>query len=210
MNLVSKVGRVLAVLLLGWWQPSVAKAADDKAADAGLLIYSVGNIAIPMNFTFSYRRIASPSGQRTQDNRGSIKCKCVGFFSARVKTDYDGPEFGNVVVRSLPVGQYEINDFGFGGSTGAASVSWSSSNKFSLPFRIEPGRATYIGNFARGVTRGSYDPRFGAAGFFVISDKALRDLAIARTRQPQLPPVTVQVADVAKLQHPMILAEAPR
>lgn len=191
--------------------PNQATADEYAGEDAGVLIFSVGNVAIPTNFTFSYKRIGTPEGVRVSDNRGSIECRCVGFFSARMSNvDYEGRERGKVIIRRLPPGQYEIYDFGFGGSIGMATTYWSSSTPFAIPFTITPGQATYIGNFARAPSLGtSLQPALGAAGFFVISDQSERDLAIARQKDPNLPEVTVSVADVSAFGHQALLTHEP-
>jgi hypothetical protein len=37
----------------------------------------------------------------------------------------------------------------------------------------------------------------GAAGFFVIANRAERDLPIARQKNPQLPEINIEVTDVS-------------
>jgi len=90
-------------------------------------------------------------------------------------------------------------------------VTTRSARPFSIPFTIRPGEATYIGNFARAPSLGtSLGPVLGAAGFFVISDKSERDLAIARQRRPGLPPVTVTVTNVSTWGHAMLRVDEPQ
>jgi hypothetical protein len=207
--------RLIALALIAAVLPlESSRAADPQypGEDAGVLIYSVGTLHIPMNFAFRYRRVASPSGGAASDWRGSIECRCVGFFRARrSNVDYDGPERGYVIVRRLPPGDYEVHDFGFSGSMGRAEVNWSSSRRFAIPFTIRTGEATYIGNFARAPSLGTPLQRtLGAAGFFVISDRSDRDIAIARQREPGLPPVRSSVFDVTTLGHPALLAHEPQ
>lgn len=184
----------------------VAARAQDGDASPGALIYSVGSVDIAMNFTFGFRRIETPDGTRTADNRGTMVCKCVGFFRPRPDNlDYYGREAGRVFVQSLPPGRYEIYDFGFTGTLIVAGVEWSSATPFAIPFVIRPGEATYIGNFARAPSLGTrLEPQLGAVGYFVVSDRSERDLAIARARSAALPPVRVEVPDVSALGHPML------
>ncbi len=183
---------------------NVAWAQDSEAE--GALIYSVGSVDIAMNFEFGFQRTATSSGEEVNDNRGAMICRCVGFFSPRPSNlDYYGREAGRVFVRSLPPGRYEIYDFGFSGTIIVAGVEWSSATPFSIPFTINPGEATYIGNFARAPSLGTrLEPQLGAVGYFVISDQSERDLAIARARDVALPPVRVDVTDVSNLGHPML------
>jgi hypothetical protein len=190
---------LLALFLIG--QPTSAAARDYEGADAGTLIYSVSTLHIAMNFTFKYRRIQPPGAKWS----GAITCKCVGFFHAQKGGDYSGDETGQVKIERLPPGEYEIYDFGFGGTS-----SFSSRKKFSLRFSIRPGEATYIGNYARAPSLGtSLEPSLGAMGFFVISDKADRDLKIARARRPDQTQIALSVPDVAPLGHPFLRTSEP-
>ena len=51
--------------------------------------------------------------------------------------------------------------------------------------------------------------RLGATGYFVVSDRHERDLAIARKKQPDLPPATVTVTDVSQFGWPFLFASDP-
>lgn len=185
--------------------------AETPPADRGTLIYSVGTIEIPMNFSFSYRRIALNSGEAVRDSGGTIGCGCVGIFRARRSdVDYEGRERGKVYILSLPPGEYEIFDFGFGGTIGTLAIASSSARRFSLRFRIGSGEATYIGNFARAPSMGTpLRARFGAAGYFVISNKSERDIPIARRREPALSEVRIEVPDASATGQPMLFARDP-
>jgi hypothetical protein len=187
---------------------NVASAQEDNAA--GSLIYSVGSVDIAMNFEFGFQRTATASGEPVTDNRSAMVCRCVGFFRPRPNNlDYYGREAGRVFILSLPPGRYEIYDFGFSGTLIVAGVEWSSATPFSIPFTINAGEATYIGNFARAPSLGTrLEPQLGAVGYFVVSDQSERDLAIARARDPALPAVRVEVVDVSNLGHPMLYSQA--
>lgn len=186
-----------------------ARAADYNGPDGGYLVYSVGSIAIPMNFAFRYRGLAPAPGS-SRAWTGMIGCGCVGAFGARSDFDFTGRESGKVKIERLPPGDYEIHDFGFGGSLGSSVTGFSSGRPFVIPFTIRAGQATYIGSFARAPSLGtSLQPVLGAAGFFVVSDRGERDLAIARQRRPDLPVVTMAVADVSALGHPALRSSEP-
>lgn len=201
MSWVKGLSWALIATLLAFAQE--AGAQDDGAP--GAIVYSLGSVDIAMNFELGYRRTATPDGEEVADNAGRMVCKCVGLFSPRPKDlDYRGREAGRVFVKSLPPGRYEIYDFGFRGTLIVASVEWSSERPFSIPFTVNPGEATYIGNIARAPSLGtSLEPQLGAVGYFVISDQSERDLAIARVKAPELPEVRIEVADVSTLGHPM-------
>ena len=200
---------VLAATLL---LPRPAQAGEYTGADGGYVVYSIGTIKIPMRYSLEYRQVSAPGGALKKPWRGSMLCACVGFIRAAMPDpDFTGRETGKVVVSRLPPGKYEIYDFSFGGAVGTTTYSWSSRNKFSIPFEIRPGEATYIGSLARAPSLGtSLERTHGAGGFFVISDRSERDLPLARKRHPGLPEVREEVTDVSTLGHPALFAVEPR
>jgi hypothetical protein len=204
--------RLAMIVLLAFLPLGQARASDRDypAADGGLLIYSAGSIG-PMNFAFRYKRVRTAAGAAVSDWSGTIGCGCVGLIRAQAGgMDYRGRETGRVSIRALPAGDYEIYDFGFSGSMGMAVVSSSSRTRFAIPFTIRPGEATYIGNFARAPSLGTpLQPTLGAAGYFLISNQAERDLAIARQRRPDLPAIRISVTDVSALGHPALRSTEP-
>jgi hypothetical protein len=181
--------------------PTWAKADPDYAGDdAGYLIYSVGTIRIGMGFAFDYGPVTDTGSKSAKQWRGRIRPLLGGgWVSGIKKPDFTGRESGHVIVRRLPPGRYAVTDFSFGGqSVGGGSVEWSSARKFSLPFEIRPGQATYIGSFMRSPSFGTVLQRqLGAAGFFVIADRNLRDLPLAVPRLPQGTAIRPEVTDVS-------------
>ena len=202
------LGALACALLV--FSGTAAAAGDYDGPDGGYLIFSVGTLHIPMNFTFRYRSVGPAPGS-TRPWNGVIECRCVGFFTARMANpDYTGQETGKVMTHRLPPGDYEIYDFGFGGAVGSSVTTFSSGQRFVIPFTIRPGEATYVGNFARAPSLGTpLEAALGAKGFFVISDKRERDLAIARVRFPDLAEPTVSVTDVSVFNHPALRASEP-
>lgn len=196
------LGLAVAAILLAITAP--AQAADYEGPDGGYLVWSAGSLAIPMNFTFHYRGLASAPGAR-RPWTGTIGCGCVGTWGPRRDFDYTGVENGKVRIERLPPGDYEIHDFGFGGFLAGTVTSYSSGRPFVIPFTIRPGQTTYIGGFARAVSLGTaLEPTLGATGYFVISDQSARDLPIALARRPDLPAAMVSVADVSAFGHPAL------
>ncbi len=183
-----------------------------RGPDAGTLIFSTSTLTISMNFTFYYKKRSDVRDVKSRYGAGEIDCRCVGFWRAKMSDpDYDtGYENGKVQIQHLPPGDYDVYTFTFGGSDILGSYSWYPSRGFSIPFTIKPGQATYIGNFARAPSLGtSFEANLGAAGYFVVSDKHDRDIAIARKKDPNLPPVTISVTDVAPFDLPFLQAQDP-
>lgn len=201
--------RSLALLCALLFLPITA-AADYNGPDGGWLIYSAGAIEVGGPVTFHFKRVARPDGTRVSDTQRAIHCRCVGFWRGKPSdADYDGREVGKVIARRLPPGRYEVYNYYFSGS-GPAATSTTSKKKFAIPFEIRAGETTYIGNFARANTyRTTLMKTLGTSSFFVISDKSERDVAIARKRNPHLPPVRNEVFDVSTLDHPRLHAKEP-
>ena len=180
---------------------SAARAPREYGqADGGYLIYSVGSIGGGLDFWFPYKYDIPNSSNRASEWIGLISPTLGGMWYLRVMNpDFTGREAGHVVVRRLPPGHYSIENFGFGGQIpGIATYDWSSAVPFKIEFNIAPGRATYIGSFMRTVSLGtSLEAQLGAAGFFVIANRAERDLPIARQKMPQLPEINIAVTDVS-------------
>lgn len=174
---------------------------DYNAPDAGVLIYSAGSIELPSIVTFHFRRVALPDGKKVSDWKGSIGCRCIGLVKAKdFDSDYQGRETGRVIARNLPPGRYEIFNFLISGYNGIGTVSTTSKKPFSIPFEIRAGEATYIGNFARAHV----PSRKGPVPYFVITDKAERDLAIAKTKRPELTTIRNEVFDVTTIGNPAL------
>ena len=200
---------VLALLAApAWARP---KPADYAGSDGGYLVYSVGDIALGMHFGFPFRRIALPDGSPANDWKGEIAPSLGGAIYLKVKNpDFEGRETGHVVIRRLPPGDYLIDNFSFGGQLAGTSFAWSSATPFAIPFTVLPGGATYIGSFMRAPSLGTaLEPALGASGFFVIADRAGRDLPIAKARLPALPDVVSQVTNVDRFGNAALRSREP-
>lgn len=205
------MGVFLSYAVLFFPAPALAEKVYD-GADAGYLVYSIGTIVRPMTFSFLYRKV--PKDAKPKWN-GSMSCDCMASHWWTAETypkdiDYSGRESGFVVVEKLPPGQYEIYNYGITGTNIVSTINWSSNVPFSIPFNIEPGKATYIGNFARGCWCARSTAIADYLGYFVISDNSTRDLAIARTKEPALPEVNIDVWDAAKLNSPIFFTSEPQ
>lgn len=107
---------------------------------------------------------------------------------------------GTVFATRLPAGDYElfqvsffINRAQFGSST------FTAKEEFSIPFKIEEGRSTYLGEFISYHTTGKnfFGMSIPAGGYFVVADKLQRDAEIL-SKKPEAStrwPVTKSVVD---------------
>ncbi len=195
-------GRSLLVALLALIATPALTAkppAEYAGADGGYVAYAVGTITLGMHFDFPYRRVAAADGTPVTDWKGTIEPKLGGAIYLKIKNpDFEGRETGQIVVRRLPPGDYLIDNFAFYGSspTGAA-YDWSSARPFAIRFTIQPGKATYIGSFMRSPSLGTpLEKQLGAAGFFVVADRAARDLPLIGPKLPAGCEVVTQVTDV--------------
>jgi hypothetical protein len=191
----------IAVLLLATPANARKSPSNYHGNDGGVLVYSVGTIAIGMRFDFPYRRVARFDGTPVQDWSGTIEPTVGGAWVLKIRNpDFVGRESGHVVVRRLPPGRYLIDQFAFaGGGMGLGTFDWSSAVPFSIRFTIEPGAATYIGSFMRAPSLGtSLERELKAAGYFLIADRSARDLPIARSKMPALAEIKTQVTDVTQ------------
>lgn len=199
-------------LLLALPVPAFARDKDYAGADAGYLVYAVGTVRIGMDFDFSYRRVGAADGGPAGAWGGKIEPKLGGAIYLKIKNpDFTGEESGHVVVRRLPPGRYQVDKFLFAGSNLAGtSYRWSSAAPFALPFSIRPGEATYIGSFMRAPSLGTpLQPVLGAAGFFVVANRADRDLPIARAKLPAGTEIRTEVEDVSKFASPALRTSQP-
>jgi hypothetical protein len=121
------------------------------------------------------------------------------------RPDFREPdETGVVVVRSLKPGRYVFDSF---------LTHWTNKSfdaHFKMPFEIRPGETTYVGNFRFVEKPGQGFTGFAQARdvYFVVRDKARRDMAIAvRKENPPHGPVTNMVPDVAMLNSPLFKGE---
>lgn len=208
--------RALVISLLGLAAvisaPAAAKDKEYEGPEGGYLVYSVGAIeGAGLGFLFYYRPTAV-TGKPDRRWKGEIEPRLGGAIHLKVKNpEFTGSEVGEVVVRRLPPGSYEVHNFYFGGSNLAGTTyDWSSAVPFSLPFTIRPGEATYIGTFMRGQSAGTpLQPVLGFAGFFLLADRSDRDVPIARAKLPSGTKFVVEVTDVSAFGNEMLRTSRP-
>lgn len=209
MKVFARACGIAAVLLAS---ATAAKEPVYSGKDAGCLVYSVGTAVMGMKFVFPYKRVATEDSRAVNDWAGRIEPRVGGAVYLKIKEpDFSGEETGHVVVRCLPPGRYEVGSFKFGGFVpGVAAFTYSAGKPFSLPFTVRSGEATYIGSFIRAPSLGTpLGKTLGAKGYFVIADRASRDLPIANGKLPQGMKVSSEVVDVSRFGMEGVRTEHP-
>lgn len=174
--------------------------SDYRGKDAGTLVFSEGNIGSTLISTLHYRKVGQSSGV-TFGGDGIIYNNPNSIFG--YTPDFSGHETGQVTIQHLEPGDYEIYTYQIDG-TGMVTLSWFPNKTFSIPFTIKPNQTTYIGDFecVALMGRSPLGLKLLAGGYFVVTDQHDRDIEIARKKEPGLPPVTISVTDVSKLDAP--------
>ena len=105
--------------------------------------------------------------------------KGVMLIPSPPKSDFRGLS-GKLQVTELPPGEYEISRWGV--TSGYAHLSQT--QPFSIKFKIEPGKATYIGSFMFSVTKTMGLTVTGVRVDF--QEKYSEDVAVLRQKYPNL------------------------
>lgn len=108
---------------------------------------------------------------------------------------HDDIEKGELTVLSVPAGEYEIHGWNIGASGWGGLRTSKGENKFSYRFRVEPGKAVYLGNIHMAAT-GDSGIAFQSATFTqktIVRDLHVRDLAELPKVAPGLAPDRVEV-----------------
>ena len=107
--------------------------------------------------------------------------------------------------KSLPPARYELFTLG----VREYNSSLSSRVPFSVPFSVEPGQTTYLGNYqGYRVARGKNIFGMTLAGFiYVVSDRLDAELALAHKKNSALnTAATNATPDVKSLRYPLLIS----
>jgi hypothetical protein len=88
---------------------------------------------------------------------------------------------GTIFVGRLPAGNYELFQVNFFINRGQfGTTTFASRKEFSIPFKVEKGKSTYLGEFIAYDTTGKnfFNMTIPAGGYYVVTDKSQRDIAI--------------------------------
>jgi len=203
---MSRLAALFLVALLSGCVATAAKIPMDYAGvDAGKVVVGLGSTADAgfYEYYLAFRRLDAeveppPSGVFTYVQRK--------VFGATDKPDYkNDEELGVVLVKSLAPGRYEIH----GLSVTQYDSSLGSRIAFSIPFTIQPGQTTYLGNYqGQRVARGKNVFGMTLPGFvFVVSDRFDAELALAHKKSATLPASGQNATpDVKSLRYPLLIS----
>jgi hypothetical protein len=143
------------------------------------------------NYSLLVRKVGS---QEEAFSLGSWSMASEGYWTRY----YDDIERGELVVMSVPAGEYEIHGWWIGASGWGGLRHSVAKDRLSYRFRVEPGKAIYLGNVHVAVTgdTGITPAAFTTAKYKATSsvrDTRARDFAELPKLAPGLAPERVEV-----------------
>lgn len=193
-NSLVLVASLLAITLLGGCAtgPRTGLLSEEQfdLQKSGVAFLSLGRLGVSRMQLFSIRF----------RNRGMSENEALHFVAlpenmfrssrAVIKTNDRALE---VVGHALVPGEYELNGYGASFDTGMHSGEIRSSAKFSIPFKVEAGKATYLGsfNFIQLYGENALGMRVISGGFFAVADELARDRAKLIEVRPELGAIEV-------------------
>jgi hypothetical protein len=201
------ISRVLALLVFGATVFLSACSANKRlyeGANGGFVVASLG---VRSDTPYSMVRLAF----RRRGGGGES-----GVFWASdpllpgPKADFDSASNRGVVgsVRLAP-GEYEFYNF----LASIGNTDYSARNDFSIPFTVDAGSVTYLGefSFAAHWTKGLFGLEAPSLPVVSIADQQARDIPIIKTRVPETASANVRVAvpDPGMLSLPFFLTVPP-
>jgi hypothetical protein len=196
---------IVALLALPGCASSGFFSTNYEGKDTGYLVTSLGaqTGTVYNGYSLFFRK-------RDGSYSGKVFWGQANMFEDR-KLDFEGGgKAGIVDVTRIPPGDYELFNFQIFYNAGTAQKWFSSKQDFSIPFKIRQGGGTYIGEFIAVGVKGQnfFGIEIPAGGYFVVSNKAERDIAIAKRKEPALRDVASAVANVGSVGNPLIKAGA--
>jgi hypothetical protein len=149
---------------------ATTESAPDPSAPTGMVVGSITHESSVGSYGLG---IVGKPGQR-------IRPPSVGFgmwTPFNNEMDEDFKEKGGTYSMDLPAGEYRI----VGWFVLRASTHYRSAQPFEIPFSVEPGKATYLGNL-------HFDKHWENV---TLRDRASRDMPVLIKRVPKLASVEV-------------------
>jgi hypothetical protein len=188
---------------------TVPKSLQVEAAGKSGLVF--GSIANGEGIHYSvfglrYRAVGSKE-------EGEFRYMHDWMHIANTKSDFERDDAeGSVFSAHLPPGNYELFNVRFFENRGSmGTTTFTSKVDFSVPFSVEEGKATYLGEYVGQRLTGRsiiYLP-VSAGGYYVVSDQMERDIAILERRGETVPRDGVQnvVSKVIEANVPLLRKE---
>ncbi|MCG8428653.1 MAG: hypothetical protein MI754_14965 [Chromatiales bacterium] len=185
------IAGMFIVLLLAGCASTPPIPPNYSGSDAGKIVVGIGAAAGTnySSYSFLFRRVDQRSLPKDQQQVGRLMFLQNNIFSSN-EPDYDtSSEQGEVLVQSIPAAKYEIFNFDIY-DNGYVERNFSSRVDFSIPFTVEAGKITYLGNYQANKLMGKnyFGLPIPAGALFVVSDRAQNDLEIAY-RKKEIPEI---------------------
>jgi hypothetical protein len=185
----------------------VSESLEPASPDKGGIVFGSIGVGPSSEFdshVFSFRESGGKGG--------AIAFK--SDFMSRTPRDFRNDlSQGAVFFARLRPGDYEITGASFYVGRGQFSHWIHSREKFSIPFRVKEGHASYLGEFLSGTekARNLIGIPIPVGGYFVVSDRYERDLAILRTKEGvgELAKPEKAVIDVKAIDNPFFRTSTP-
>lgn len=205
MSLLQKIFAVVTLILMAGCATTGQIPRDYSGSDAGYLIVGLG--AAPgtnyTSYTLKFRKKSDPA-------EGSVRYLQENLFKPTPRDFDDSQENGFVDIQKLPAGEYEIYNFSIFLNGGMFQNYYGSRQDFSIPFKIVPDKATYIGDFTAVKITGKnfFGMTVPGGAYFILSNKQSRDVSIAKRKLPELGNIEPSVPDAAAVGNPFVQPKA--
>jgi hypothetical protein len=155
--------------------------ANYAGEDAGHIIISLG--ASTETKYSSYKLFIRKIDKSLNSGVGYLP---DNMFKPTKKDFIDSDSHGFVSSFAMPAGDYEIYNFDVFENLGLRQTNYRAKEDFSIPFSIESGKATYLGEYiAYSIGKGFLGTSTGGA-IFVVKNEKVRDIQIAKNKYPDL------------------------
>lgn len=183
---------VFVTWLTGCATPNVpATYSPDTKSNKGIVVASITYKGVYSSYRIFYREVNGKTEGLLEFGAG------LSPIPIRAKSDFGKAATGKLIVAELPAGEYEVYNWAvFNGN-----VRVTAANQFSIRFKVEPGKAVYLGNFAFQTTR-SFGLSISGADLSLKGEQE-RDLAVLKEKFPNMAntPVVFSMPTDTSLEH---------
>lgn len=199
---------LLAALLFfpGCATPPTASSPTGSTVESGMGTV-VARVSLEgLKYVTAFTVVSRPAGSGAKPSEGTSfigwNMGSDGWFTR----SYDAEEKGQMVAVQLPAGEHEFfSYFLVAQDWGGVQSTYTPTQPFAFRFRVEPGKAVYVGNFhvqflgerKAAVDKGESDMPMGSKRFAIkrtVRDTRARDFADLPKRYPTLDPQRIEVS----------------